>query len=260
MIHIAVLLKPYLDLIRSGEKTIECRLTKQARPPFDAISPGDRIYLKQSAGPYRLTAVCDHVLFEDRLSPQRIVELHRDYNEFICGDDEYWMQKRDAKYATLIWMGDVGEIDTGPGIKPLQGLGWLSIAGSDRADAKSPIASADQRTTRRRRTRPETPPLCFAVEITEGNLRNNSLYVTRVMERFPGWSIGGRSRAEAAEPITLLLRDGPRIETDIVGPRKLFRKRMWGEWFRAVNARPGDHVVFTPLDDSTYFVGLRPQP
>lgn len=245
-------MKPYINLILSGEKTIECRLTKQARAPFDAIDAGERIYFKQSAGPWGLTAVCDHALFEDNLCPARVRELQRDYNEFIRGDNAYWESKQDARYISLIWLRDIEPIDTGPGIKPLQGAAWVSISAERDLQEEPALEPSAARGAE------QTPDLCFAIEITEGNLRNNSLYVTRVIDRFPAWSIGGRNRSESARPITLLLRDGPRIETDIVGPRKLFRRRAWGEWYRTVGAEPGDQVVFTPLDEATFFVGLKP--
>jgi hypothetical protein len=72
LIHIAVLIQPYLDFILQGKKTVESRLTMQARDPFDNIEKGERIYFKQSSGPYRATAIADQVLFEDNLTPRRI--------------------------------------------------------------------------------------------------------------------------------------------------------------------------------------------
>lgn len=253
MIHVAVLLKPYIDLIRTGEKTVECRLTKQARAPYDRIETGDRIYFKESAGPYHLSAIADHVLFEDRLTPGRIREIRRDYNELIRGDKDFWQWKRDSRYLTLVWLREVEAIDTGPGIRPLQGVAWFILPDGREETPRSEVRP-HKRAAQVGPSR--SPALSFSVPITEGNLRNNSLYVTRAIDRFPAWSVGGRNRAEAAQPITLLLRDGPTVQTDIVGPRKLFRSRHWGAWFEQVGAQPGDHVVFTPIDESTYHVGL----
>src|SRR5688572_27369686 len=106
MIHIAVLLKPYLDLILRGRKTIESRLTHQARDPYERIEPGECIYFKISAGPYGATATAEHVIFEDNLTPKRISEIRRDYNDRICGDAAFWNWKRTSRFATLIWLKD----------------------------------------------------------------------------------------------------------------------------------------------------------
>ncbi len=238
MIHIAVLLKPYLDAILEGRKTVECRLTRQPRTPYDRIERGDRIFFKQSCGPYRATAIADHVQFECDLTPSRIRQIRRDYDELLCGNAEYWRLKRDSRYCTLIWLKDVRATETGPAIRRLQGAAWLTMADTPAW------------------TKPRPPRDSFTIEVTSGNLRNNSLYVTGVLDRFPESTIGGPNKSEAGAPVTLMLHDGPTLETDIVGPRNLLRTRRWGDWFRRHGARSGDHVVFTPVDDVTFFVAL----
>jgi ASC-1-like (ASCH) protein len=242
MIHIAVLFKSYLDLVLSGRKTIECRLTMQARDPYERIEAGERIYFKQSSGPYRAAATVDHVMFEDDLTPKRIDALRRDYNDGICGEKSFWRRKRSSNYCTLIWLRDVMAIDSGPEIRPLQGVAWLCL-------------DEDPAWRRVRATGDD----CFAVEITNGNLKNNTLYVSDVIDRFPRWAIGGKDKSQSAKPVTLVLHQGPTVQTDIVGPRKLLRTRIWGKWFRQHEVAAGDHVVFTPVDQATYWVGITRQ-
>ncbi|TVQ53756.1 MAG: ASCH domain-containing protein [Phycisphaerales bacterium] len=239
MIHIAVLLKPYLDLILNGQKTIECRLTRQARPPFEKIEPGERLYLKQSAGPYRATAVADHVLCEGGLTPKRIRQIVRDYNEWICGPPEWFRERAQyCRFITLIWLRDVQPVDTGPRIRPLQGAAWMMLE-------DDPAWRCDR-----------SHEQSFTISITAGNLKHGTLYTTGLMDRFPEACQGGRTRAEAGRMLTLLLHDGPRVETDIVAPRKLFRTRCWKSWFAKHDAREGDHVIFTPIGERAYQVGL----
>lgn len=241
MIHVAVLLKPYLDLVLAGTKRVECRLTQQPIAPFEAIEPGERIYLKQSGGPYRASAVAGEVLFEANLSPARVRQLYKHYNEYICGEIEFWRRKKSARFATLVWLEQVEPAEVGPALAPSRGLAWRTIEAP-------PIAS--------RRRKPASPALSFGIELTAGNLRNNSLYVTGIRKHFPRRSFGGRNRKEAGTPFTLMLDGGPAVQTDIVADRNLFRTRAWGAWFKSMNARPGDRVVFTPLGDGAYFVGL----
>lgn len=248
MVHVAVLLKPYLDMILSGKKTVECRLTRQARDPFENIEPGERIYFKQSAGPYAATAVAEHVIFENDLTPKRVSEIKRDYNDLICGDAAFWNWKRDSKFCTLVWLRDVQPTDNGPAIRPLQGVAWLTLEEDpawrrvepQKVNADKMLFSGGT----------------FSIEVTPGNLRNNSLYVTKVVDRFPRWAVGGKNRNAAAKPMTLILHDGPTVQTDVVGPRNLLRTRVWGKWFRTHGVKQGDRVVFTPVDDATYLVGL----
>lgn len=244
MLHIAVLLKPYLDLILAGKKTVECRLTVQARDPYERIEPGERIYFKQSAGPYGATAIAEEVLFENDLTPQRVNAIRRDYNDLICGDSAFWNYKRNSKFCTLVWLKDVKAIDNGPAIRPLQGVAWLVLE-------EEPAWRRTEKTTKSLFNNQS-----FFVQVTLGNVRNNSVYVTPVIERFPEWVIGGKNKSSAAKSITLILHDGPTVQTDIVGPRNMLRTRIWGKWFRDHEVKPGDRVVFTPMDECTYLVGL----
>jgi len=248
MIHIAVLLPQYLDLILSGEKTVECRLTKQARDPFENVETGERIYFKASAGPYAATAIAEHVLCEQGLTPRRVSEIKRDYNHLIRGEDQFWRWKRDSRYCTLVWLKEVQATTAGPRVRPLQGVAWLCLD--------------EEPAWRRVDSEADVKPLfssngAFSIEVTDGNLKNNTLYVTKVLEHFPSWSIGGRSKREAAKQVlTLILHEGPTVQTDIVGTRKLLRTRVWGAWFRRHGVKPRDRVIFTPMDETTYFVGL----
>jgi ASC-1-like (ASCH) protein len=255
VIHIAVLLRPYLDLILRGEKSVECRLTQTSRDPFERVEPGERIYFKQSAGPFSATAIIEHALCEANLTPRRVGEIKRDYNHLIKADDGFWKFKRDSRFCTLIWLRDVQATTSGPAIRPLQGVAWLCLEEEPawrRDDAiengvMPPQVGAKPKAVAR------AP---FDVIVTAGNIKNNTLYVSDVMDRIPAWAIGGASKADAGEPITLMLHEGPTIRTDIVGPRKLIRSRVWGKWFRAHGVKPGDRVIFTPMDETTYFVGL----
>lgn len=223
---------------------MECRLTRTSRDPFERVEPGERIYFKQSAGPFAASATVEHALFESNLTPRRVGEIKRDYNHLIKGADEYWRLKRNSAYCTLIWLKDVQAVTSGPAIRPLQGVAWLCL---------------DDEPAWRRVENKGVRPLfgeSFAIEITAGNLRNNTLYATNVIEHFPDRAIGGASKADAGEPLTLMLHEGPTVQTDIVSGRNLLRTRVWGKWFRAHGAKPGDRVIFTPVDEATYFVGL----
>ncbi len=283
MIHIAILLKPYLDMILDGSKTVECRLTVQARAPFEMIEPGERIYFKQSAGPFRAVAAAEHVLCEGDITRKRLAQIKRDYNHLIRGDAAFWRNKAGSNFVTLIWLRDVQPCDHGPAIPPSQGAAWIVLENDMAWRKMSPTLFESAATLEAHSSRvpagrgarghsisdptagsrraaigsdAQNSQESFFITITEGNLRNNTLYVTKVLDRFPTWAIGGATLREAADLITLMLYDGPSVQTDIVGPRKLLRTRVWGKWFKAHGVKPGDRVVFTPVDDATYFVGL----
>lgn len=252
MLHVAVLMRQYIDLLLQGTKSVECRLTQTAREPFESIEAGDRVFFKQSSGPYRATALVEHVHFERDLTPQRIREVRRDYNDLIRGEKSYWSWKRDARYLTLIWLKEVEPTARGPVIPELRGRAWVCLSDGvgvapPRIGSRAPVMTPGAN---------ESPDAPFAVTLTAGNLRNGTLYITGSEDRFPEDAFGGATREDAGLPLTLILRDGPMVETDVVGPKKLIRSRIWRTWYRRVEAAPGDRVVFTPAGSRLYFVDL----
>lgn len=112
--HVAILQKPYLDLVLFGTKTIEARLSKVRVPPFDRVRASDIVAFKQSSGPFRAVASIRHVeSFELRTSDD-VARLRDEHNEHIFGADEFWASKQDARYATLMWLDRVVPTDHGP--------------------------------------------------------------------------------------------------------------------------------------------------
>ena len=104
--HLVILRKPYLDAILEGRKRIELRLYKTRRPTFGRVFAGDKLFLKISSGPVYATATVASVKHFDDLTPEKILELKRRYNQGIGGSDEHWLRKIDCKFGLLVWVRD----------------------------------------------------------------------------------------------------------------------------------------------------------
>lgn len=109
--HLVILKKPYLDLILSGRKTVELRLTRARRPAGGRVSPQDRLFLKASGGPVHATAVVADVKYYENLSPERIADIKRRYNEQIRGSDAVWQSMVDCTSGFLVWLHDIRRIE-----------------------------------------------------------------------------------------------------------------------------------------------------
>lgn len=107
----AILQKAYLDMILSGGKVLECRLSRTARAPFGRISPGERIFLKLSGGPVCGEALSERVLFFDGLTPARIEQLRRRYDRLVMAGEEFWLSRSAARYCSLIWLSGVRRVE-----------------------------------------------------------------------------------------------------------------------------------------------------
>jgi len=105
--HLVILKKCYLDKIVDGTKTIELRLTKTAIPPFNSVAIGDRLFLKESSGPVCAVAKVSAFTEFKNLTPGKIAKLKAEFNDKICGEDEYWKFKSDCRFAVLVWLKNV---------------------------------------------------------------------------------------------------------------------------------------------------------
>ena len=108
--HLAILKKPYLDTILDGRKTIESRFYQTKHKWFAQVSAGDILLLKASSGPVMATAIIAAVKLFNNLTPQQIKELKSKYNQQICGDEQYWQEKMNARFGILCWLKDVRRI------------------------------------------------------------------------------------------------------------------------------------------------------
>ncbi len=109
--HLVILKKPYLDAIIKGDKTIELRLTKGKTHAFGRVLPGDKLFLKVSAGLVCATATVADVEYHPDLTPRQITELKHKHHDRIGGSDAVWQSKMDCKCGFLVWMTDVQRIE-----------------------------------------------------------------------------------------------------------------------------------------------------
>ncbi|MEM9066311.1 MAG: ASCH domain-containing protein [Planctomycetota bacterium] len=131
MRHVAIILPVYCRLILSGEKTIECRLTKTRRVPFERVGHGDLIYIKERGGAIVGEANAGKVLSFDGLRPEDVDAIRREHNEGILGPVERWEAMRSSRYGTLIWLEDVRACDAPPDLSGVsigaRRSGWLTL-------------------------------------------------------------------------------------------------------------------------------------
>ena len=231
-VHVAILLEPYIRLILSGRKTIESRLTLTNRAPFRRVKPGDVIYFKASSGPYRARAIAGETVYFDHLTPRRIAELKREYNDRVCGEDRYWDWKKGSRYATFITLHDVRAVGIGPAMGPSQGVAWFTL--EDRVEKE----------------------LTFEVELSEAAIRNRVVRVPRKVFAFPARVCAASTKQPAEAQLTLRLGDGEEVVSDVV-KETMIRFRAWGWWFEKKAAKPGDFLVFRRVGELVFELEIR---
>lgn len=140
MLHVAVLHQRYLDAILDGSKTVESRLSRSRIAPFGVVRPGERVLFKASGGGFGAAAIVRRVEFHEALLPGAVRALRRRVGAEVGAPGAYWQAKRLARYATLIWLGDVEPLDQGPALPVLAGRAWVCVeeSGMLRFSASAP--------------------------------------------------------------------------------------------------------------------------
>jgi ASC-1-like (ASCH) protein len=124
-VHLAVFSQPYLDLVLAGDKKIESRFSRNRCAPFDEIRKGDIILLKEVSGPVCGIALASRTWFFD-LDNEPIEAIRQQFGGAILANDEFWLQKEESSFATLI------ELTNPTSIEPLafdkrDRRGWVSL-------------------------------------------------------------------------------------------------------------------------------------
>lgn len=113
--HAAIVDARYIDLMLSGRKTIEARLSVCRIPPMGAVFAGDVIYLRARGGAgFTAVAVAGRVWSFEGLSARGVRGLAREFGVGVCAPEEFWRARGRAHYATLIELESVREIEGGP--------------------------------------------------------------------------------------------------------------------------------------------------
>ncbi len=100
-IHLAIFSQPYLDYIIEGQKTIESRFSRNRCAPFGEVLEGDIILLKEVSGPVCGIALAKRIWFFD-LEAEPLANIRGEFGSNICAGEDFWIEKSDASFATLI--------------------------------------------------------------------------------------------------------------------------------------------------------------
>jgi ASC-1-like (ASCH) protein len=130
--HVALVRPPFIAEILAGRKTIETRLAATRRPPFNRAQPGERIFFKQTAGPWRAAARIAHAEHIELRSHRHLMQLFNERRHDIAGHAleearAFFRQRTGARFASFLTLADVTPITAGPTIPRLHGNAWLCL-------------------------------------------------------------------------------------------------------------------------------------
>jgi len=106
-LHLAILSKPYLQLILEGKKTIESRFSIHRCIPYEKVEKNDVLLLKQSGGPIVGIGYVAKTWFY-QLNAESLQAIREKFSQALGIDDPtFWAQRESASFATLIRLKQV---------------------------------------------------------------------------------------------------------------------------------------------------------
>jgi len=105
---------PFLNMILTGLKTVESRFHRQRRAPLHVAEPGHVIVFRQSGKPATAAAVIGDAVYLDlHQVPIRSVR-ERWAHRIGCDDDEFWADRADCRWASLLSLDAVYALPAQP--------------------------------------------------------------------------------------------------------------------------------------------------
>lgn len=109
-IHLGVFSEPCLTFMLEGKKTIESRISKKRIAPYDRINKDDIVVVKQSGGGVVAYFTIKEIKFIN-LNEISIDEIKNKYNDELCVSEEFWEEKRDSSYTTLMFIEHLVKVE-----------------------------------------------------------------------------------------------------------------------------------------------------
>jgi len=109
-IHLAIFVKPYLDLVLNGRKTIESRFSSRRIIPYERVNSGDVVLLKESGGDIVGLCRIAYAWFY-KLDIHSWQTIREEYTQALCAQDpDFWEKRKAASFATLMQLCQVHKI------------------------------------------------------------------------------------------------------------------------------------------------------
>ena len=121
---------PYLDNIIKGDKTIESRFSKVRCSPFRQVNKGDILIFKESSGGIIALSSIKDVEYYGNMSSEKTIEVLTKYQKELTITPEFMEEKKDSKYASLMYIDKTITISTIK-LEKIDRRAWISFEKSN---------------------------------------------------------------------------------------------------------------------------------
>ena len=112
-VHVAIFAEPYLTYLIQGKKTLESRFSVNKISPYGKVYEGDLVLVKKGGGPVVAAFKAGKVRFYSKLNVGKLKMLEAEFAAVICSteDPEFWKNRENSKFATLIEVSAVKQLE-----------------------------------------------------------------------------------------------------------------------------------------------------
>ena len=109
--HPAIFVEPFLSYVLDGTKMVESRFSINRAEPYRRVAPKDVLLLKTSGGPIVGAAEVSEVTFY-QLNSEELERIRERFGDALRVEgDEFWTDRKDSCYASIIGISHVTQFD-----------------------------------------------------------------------------------------------------------------------------------------------------
>lgn len=114
--HLAEIDSMDLPTLISGHRSALVLLADRPEPPRGTTAPGDLVYLRTASGQVVAAGRVERVDAFDHLTNHDLRLLRESHGARTIGTGSAWSSKPDARFATIVWLGDVRPVVQSSGV------------------------------------------------------------------------------------------------------------------------------------------------
>ncbi len=115
MNHLALMQDIFYDYVKAGQKSKECRATKNKTIPWQKVHEHDIIYFTRiGSGIVDLQATVFRARYHKANGYMNVYFYLSQYKDDLCIDEDWIRTKAEARYISVFWLSDVKSIDPFP--------------------------------------------------------------------------------------------------------------------------------------------------
>ena len=125
--HLAVFAGVAAEKVLTGGKKVDVRLSRMKIVPFGRISTGDIVWMRKPGEKLVGSFIVGKVIYFDHPTTEDLKRLKNDYGKEMAMAEQFWANRKDCKYATVIFIDSSTRFLVSPQINKKDRRSWVVL-------------------------------------------------------------------------------------------------------------------------------------